>query len=173
MNDQEIRAAAIQAAATCAAVVDDGDPQSVLKIAGFMEAYIRSGEDAAHAHVNGWRSELESTPDQHASGPGKASGEGTGTQSDQGAPSSGPDAREGYMAMDDGSFAAQLLANEAVAATTRTQVKEIGARADADRLMATEVTVGDVTGSLRSCLNARWTALPKEKKPTRNPDLGL
>lgn len=163
-SEQQIRAAAIQAAATCAAVVDDGDPQSVLKIAGFMEAYIRSGEDAAHRHVESWNS----TP-----GPGKASGEGTGTQSDQGAPSPGPDAREGYMAMDGGSFAAQLLANEAVAATTRTQVKEIGERADADRLMAMEVTVGDVTGSLRSCLNARWTALPKEKKPTRNPDLGL
>lgn len=142
MNEQEVRAAAVQAAATCYTKVGVNDPQTLLDVAEMMEAYIQKGGNAAREVIHSWNvSAPASIPDQPQGGA---------------SPQVPRAASEGDSPTDP---RAQELADEAYLTKDRVEVEQIIRTAEGESLEEVRISICGKEGSLRQYLNSRWIAL--------------
>lgn len=142
MQDQEVRAAAVQAAATCYTKVGVNNPQTLLDIAEMMETYIQRGSGAAREVVRSWQvSAPDSIPEQPQS---------------EASPQTARAASEGDSPTDP---RAQELADEAYLAKDRSEVEQIIRTAESESLEEVRISICGKQGLLRQYLHSRWAAL--------------
>lgn len=149
MNDIEIRAHAAQAAATCAQSIGYTDAIGYLRICTMIEAYIRTGEDAAMTVLNGWSGPEQ--PQAAAQPPAPS------------APAADPQREQGRAVQ------AQNLATAASQTTDLDTLQEIIDTTKREELSTQKVKVGNITGPLGTYLNNQWYLLTTSTKTTSVP----
>lgn len=141
-SEQEIRASAVQAAATCFSKVSMGDPRALIEVAEMMEEYIREGGNAARAVIQSWDS---------PSTPASAAPQVTPQESES------PDSE--WVEESEPNPRAQALADTASRAGERSQLSEVVDEVKRENLANCRVLVGEFQGPLSKYLNTRWSEL--------------
>jgi hypothetical protein len=146
---RQVRAQAVQAAATCAVTVGMSDPSGVVRVAEMFETYIQQGPEAAQKLIASWGvpADPAASPQEHAA------------QSDS--PTD---------------VCAQELANEAYLVSSREDVQALIRQAEDGGVAGDNVTVDGNTGPLLGYLEHLLAAFPPKQvagKVDLASDLGL
>lgn len=151
ISDQEIRAQAARAAATCAVAVGLGDPGGLLRVAGMLEVYINQGEEAAQKVIDSW-SATGAVPDQTPVASPQEHAARSGSPTD---------------------VCAQELADEAYLLTKAEEVQDVIRRAEDGKVAGDQVTVDGSSGSLLDYLEHLLLSMKPTSNTTVKADLGL